>query len=72
MKTPSPIQWKGEEKMMPELIPDDRELERRIRIVHLLRKLGKTDEAIARSLYVPIEWVQSIGEEDDWQQMQSS
>lgn len=58
--------------MMPELIPDDRELERRIRIVHLLRKLGKTDEAIARSLYVSIEWVQSIDEEDDWQQMQSS
>ncbi|MEK4647840.1 MULTISPECIES: hypothetical protein [Exiguobacterium] len=58
--------------MMPELIPDDRELERRIRIVHLLRKLGKTDEAIARSLYVSIEWVQSIYEEDDWQQMQSS
>jgi len=57
---------------MPELIPDDRELERRIRIVHLLRKLGKTDEAIARSLYVSIEWVQSIYEEDDWQQMQSS
>lgn len=57
--------------MMPELIPDDRELERRIRIVHLLRKLGKTDEAIARSLYVSIEWVQSIYEED-WQQMQSS
>lgn len=58
--------------MMPELIPDDRELERRIRIVHLLRKLGKTDEAIARSLYVSIEWVQSIYEEDDWQQVQSS
>lgn len=58
--------------MMPELIPDDRELERRIRIVHLLRKLGKTDEAIARSLYVSIEWVRSIYEEDDWQQMQSS
>lgn len=58
--------------MMPELIPDDRELERRIRIVHLLRKLGKTDEAIARSLYVSIEWVQSIYDEDDWQQMQSS
>ncbi|WP_167507564.1 hypothetical protein [Exiguobacterium acetylicum] len=58
--------------MMSELIPDDRELERRIRIVHLLRKLGKTDEAIARSLYVSIEWVQSIYEEDDWQQMQSS
>lgn len=58
--------------MMPELLPDERELERRIRIVHLLRKLGKSDEAIAKSLYVSTEWVQSIFDEDDWQHVQSS
>ncbi|WP_290826899.1 hypothetical protein [Exiguobacterium sp.] len=58
--------------MMPELLPDERELERRIRIVHLLRKLGKSDEAIAKSLYVSTEWVRSIFDEDDWQHMQSS
>ncbi|MFZ0077165.1 hypothetical protein [Exiguobacterium artemiae] len=57
---------------MPELLPDERELERRIRIVHTLRKLGKSDDAIARSLFVSIEWVQSVFDEDDWQHAQSS
>ena len=58
--------------MMPELLPDERELERRIRIVHTLRKLGKSDEAIAKSLFVSLEWVQSVFEEDDWRHAQSS
>lgn len=46
--------------MLPECIPDQRELSRRMRIVKTLRKLGKTDEAIAKSLYVPVEWVRSV------------
>ncbi len=46
--------------MLPECIPDQRELARRMRIVKTLRKLGKTDEAIAKSLYVPVEWVRSV------------
>ena len=49
--------------MLPECIPDQRELSRRKRIVKTLRKLGKTDEAIAKSLFVPVEWVRSVDDD---------